>query len=632
MSGEQHAAIVSPDLPCLIPTFQAQEPDRRLKPRPDSADNIMSRHKLRKELNMLRKKLGELLIERGMITEEQLSEALQHQARTGRRLGTVLTELGYVSEDEMVDVVSDRLGIPRVTLNAMVIDPQVIQRLSVETARRYTLIPIFAIGNTLTLAMADPLNIIAIDEIKYQTGCDIKRAIASETEIRDAIEEYYSVADSLQEIVSTHSAQEAAAVDAVAASDSVDEADSPIIKLVNLIINKAIRDRASDVHIEPDEKSVRIRYRVSGVMREEASPPKSMQNEVISRIKIAANLDVSEKRLPQDGRFLINTESGPVDLRISTLPTIHGEKIVIRILDRRNLFLTLRQLGLEESLEQVWLDLINKPEGLILLSGPTSSGKTSTLYTSLQQINSVEKNIVTVEDPVEYSLPLINQVQINEKAGLNFPSTLRSILRQNPDVIMIGEIRDRETAQMAVRSALTGHLVFSTIHTNDAPSAITRLLDMGIEDYLVATALKGVLAQRLVRQNCPACTEEYLPSPAVLSRANLPPDIAATITFKRGAGCNQCKMTGFQNQVGIFELIRITPTISEMMLSGVSLGRIREQALQSGYQPLFDAGLDKVRSGTICLEELLKETSNIEDIPAVASADPVRFANADTPV
>ncbi len=576
---------------------------------------------------MIRKKLGELLIERGLVTQDQLDEALRQQRVSSERLGTLLVQLGYVSEDQLTDVVSERLGIPRVSLSAMVIDPQVIQRLPVETARRYSLIPIFVIGNTMTLAMADPLNIIAIDEIKYQTGLDVKRAIATESEIKEAIEEYYSVADSLQEIVSSHAAQELT-VGREAAVEINEEADSPIIRLVNLIVSKAIRDRASDVHIEPDEKSVRIRYRVSGVMREEASPPKSMQNEVISRIKIAANLDVSEKRLPQDGRFLMNTESGPVDLRVSTLPTIHGEKIVIRILDRRNLFMTLHQLGIEEQLEQEWMSLITKPEGLILISGPTSSGKTSTLYTTLQQINSVEKNIVTVEDPVEYSLPLVNQVQINEKAGLSFPSTLRSILRQNPDVIMIGEIRDRETAQMAVRSSLTGHLVFSTIHTNDAPSAVTRLLDMGIEDYLVATALKGVLAQRLVRVNCPNCAEIYTPSPGVLSRANISPELLSGMTFRRGVGCNQCKLTGFQYQVGIFELIRVTPTISEMILGGISINRIRDQAVHSGYVPLFEAGLAKVRAGLVCLEELLKETSHIEELPITEQAMQMGYSNA----
>lgn len=563
---------------------------------------------------MPRKKLGELLIDKGLITQEQLETALKRQQRTGERLGKILLDMNFLSEDDMVDVVSERLSIPRVTLSSMVIDPQVIQRVPVETARRYTLVPIFAIGNTLTLAMADPLNIIAVDEIKYQTGCDIKRAIASESEIKNAIEEYYSVADSLQEIVVSHAAEDAS-LGQVDTLEEMDEAESPIIKLVNLIITKAVRDRASDIHIEPDETSLRIRYRVSGVMREEAAPPKSMQNEVLSRIKISANLDVSEKRLPQDGRFALRFENRIVDLRVSTLPTIHGEKIVIRILDRQNLITNFEQLGFETDLTEAWEDVIHKTEGLVLISGPTSSGKTSTLYTTLQAINSVEKNIVTVEDPVEYSLPLIIQVQINEKAGLSFPSTLRSILRQNPDILMIGEIRDRETAQMAIRSALTGHLVFSTIHTNDAPSAITRLLDMGIEPYLVASAIKGVLAQRLVRTNCPHCLESYRPPEPLLLRAGLSREVTESTDFRRGAGCSHCKNTGFRGLVGIFEFIRISAQVAEMIMEGMSLNRVKQVARQHGYAPLFEAGLSKVRAGQLTLEELLKETSNIEEAP-----------------
>jgi type IV pilus assembly protein PilB len=553
-----------------------------------------------------------MLLEKGLITKARLEEALNRQRESGDRLGAVIVELGLVTEEQMIEVMSERLGVPRVTLSSMVIDPAVIQLISVETARRYTLIPVFSIGRTLTLAMADPLNIIAIEQIEYQTGLEIKRAIATDSEIKDAIEDYYSVADSLQEIVIRHEAEERDTV--IAVDEGVAEVgDSPIIKLVNLIVNKAIRDRASDIHIEPDETELRIRYRVNGVMREEASPPKSMQSEILTRIKVAANLDVSEKRIPQDGRFTIRADSGPVDLRVSTLPTIHGEKVVIRILDRRNLFLTFSQLGFDDMLVDRWQSLISKPEGLILISGPTSSGKTSTLYTTLQTVNSVDKNMVTVEDPVEYSLPLINQVQINEKAGLTFPSTLRSILRQNPDVIMIGEIRDRETAKMAVRSALTGHVVFSTIHTNDAPSAVTRLTDMGLEPYLLASALQGVMAQRLVRTNCSNCVEAYQPLPTTLERAGLSPEMAQSIEFKRGTGCNQCKTTGFQNQTGVFELLAVTPRVSDMIMKGASSHEIKTECARDGYVPLFDAGMEKVKAGSVCLEELLKETSFVDD-------------------
>ena len=562
-------------------------------------------------MTVTRKKIGDLLVEKGFITPDQLADALQEQVATGTRVGQILVSRGLITEDQLIDTVSERLAIPRVSLNSMVLDPKVVQLVQVDVARRYTLIPIFAIGNTLTLAMSDPLNIIAIDEIKYLTGREIKRAIATSTEIKNAIDQYYSVADSLHEIIGGESEPIDKARPVVTELHDR-ESDSPIIKMVNLIISKAVKDRASDIHIEPDEMAVRIRYRISGIMREEAASPKSVQNEMISRIKIASDLDVSEKRLPQDGRFMMRLDGAAIDLRVSTLPTIHGEKVVIRILDRRNLRLSFQQLGFGDRLQERWINIIRKPEGLILISGPTSSGKTSTLYATLQEVNSIEKNIITVEDPVEYSLPLINQIQINEKAGLTFPISLRSILRQNPDIIMIGEIRDRETAQISIRSALTGHLVFSTIHTNDAPSAISRLIDMDIENYLVAAAIKGVLAQRLVRLNCPNCTQPYRPADLILKRAGLE-ELADVIQFRHGTGCNQCRSTGFGKLTGVFELIEITPSMTELIMENASLNRIREEGRRYGYVPLFEAGLEKLVKGEICLEELLKETSNIED-------------------
>lgn len=561
---------------------------------------------------MTKKKLGDLLKERGYIDDSQLQVALDEQKSTGKRLGHILVEGGVITEEQLLEAISDRLSIPKVTLDAMVIDPAVVQRVPVEMARRYTLIPVFAIGNTLTLAMADPLNFIAIDEIKYHTGCEIKRAVATISEIKEAIHQYYSVADSLKEIIGGPRDGADPLLSDIRSSAESKETESPIIKLVDLIITKAVKDRASDIHIEPDENTLRVRYRVSGAMREEASPPKTMQRELISRIKIAADLDVSEKRLPQDGRFISWVDRSPVDLRVSTLPTIHGEKVVIRILDQRNLMHSFKELGFGESILEAWSNIIQKPEGLILLSGPTSSGKTSTLYATLQSINSIEKNIITVEDPVEYSLPLINQIQINEKAGLTFPTSLRAILRQNPDIVMIGEIRDSETAKMAIRSSLTGHLVFSTLHTNDAPSAITRLIDMGIENYMVVSALRGVMAQRLVRVNCPNCLKSYEPSEQILKRAGLL-NTNHGIKFSRGAGCTQCKGTGFKGQTGVFEYLEVTSEISEMILTGASLAAIRDAGRRTGYVPLFEAGLEKVAASMVCLEELLKETSNIED-------------------
>jgi len=576
---------------------------------------------------MIKKKLGDLLIEKGYITPEQLQAALKEQLSTGKRLGSTLVEKGLITDEQLTTTVSERLSIPKVSLSSMVIHPHVIQRVNVEMARRYTLIPIFYIGNTLTIAMADPLNIIAIDQVKYQTGCEIKRAIAAGSEIKASIEKYYSVADSLNEINNNTTPEKEDLSSVIILDSDSDEIETPIIKLVTMIISKAVNEKASDIHIEPDENTLRIRYRVNGVMREEAAPPKSIQNEVISRIKIMADLDVSEKRLPQDGRIISDIDGNLIDLRVSTLPTIHGEKIVLRVLDRRSLYLSFQQLGFNEKLQTEWLNIIRKPEGLILISGPTSSGKTSTLYTTLQDINSIEKNIITVEDPVEYSLPLINQIQINEKAGLTFPSSLRSILRQNPDILMIGEIRDIETARMAIRSSLTGHLVFSTIHTNDAPSTITRLVDMGIENYLVASAIKGVLSQRLVRVNCPDCLASYQPPEGLLERAGLL-HRAGEFNFRKGTGCSRCKGTGFKNLIGIFEFIKITPAISELIINNVSLNRIREIALQAGYVPLFDAGLEKLKTGEICLEELLRETSNIESAYERYPANEVELTNA----
>ena len=559
-----------------------------------------------------KKKIGDLLIEKGYITGQQLEEAVRKQAVSGRRLGEVLIDLGHITEEQLTDSISDRLGVPKISLTSMVLDPKVVQRVSVDLARRYTLIPVFAVGSTLTLAMADPLNVVAIEGIKYLTGCNIRRAVASPSEIKAAINEYYSIADSLLHIMDSGRDTESQTTAALPSADKV-ESESPVAKLVDLILSKAIQDRATDIHIEPEEARLRIRYRIDGIMREEAAPPKSMQSELVSRIKIAANLDVSEKRLPQDGRFMTELEGAIVDLRVSTLPTIHGEKVVIRLLDRRNLLLSFEQLGFNAKVEHFWKNVIRKPEGLILITGPTSSGKTSTLYTTLQEINSVEKNIITVEDPVEYSLTLINQIQINEKAGLTFPSTLRAMLRQNPDIIMIGEIRDSETARMAIRSALTGHLVFSTVHTNDAPSAVARLIDMGVERYLVASALKGILAQRLVRLNCPECLEDYRPSDGILKRAGLS-ELADTMSFRRGAGCPQCRNTGLKGLTGIFEYVEITPLIADQIIADVSLNVIREEARRGGYVPLFEMGLEKLTSGQVCLEELLKETSNLENM------------------
>ncbi len=561
---------------------------------------------------MPRKKIGNILIEKGLISQGDLVSALEEQRKTGRKIGQVLVEKELISEDQLLDTLSERLKIPRLSLESLVIDPKIISHIPVEVARRYTLIPVFKLGNSLTVAMADPLNIIAIDELKYMTKCDIRRVVGSHSDINSAIDQYYSVADSLSGVIGAYPDELSKQAETKEAF-SAEEQDTPVVKLVNLIINQAVKDRASDIHIEPDEDQLRIRYRVNGMMREEVSPPKNLQPEIVSRIKVAANLDVSEKRLPQDGRMTVRVDNHDIDLRISTLPTIHGEKVVIRILDRRILNIGLESLGFSKDLLEQWKNLIRLKEGLIIISGPTSSGKTTTLYSILQEINSIEKNIITVEDPVEYSLPLINQVQTNEKAGLTFAASLRSILRQNPDILMIGEIRDGETAGMAVRSALTGHLVLSTIHTNDAPSSVNRLIDMGIEKYLVASALKGILAQRLVRMNCPDCSEKYRPQDIHMKMAGLE-NSADDFQFLRGVGCNKCRMTGYKGLTGIFELIKIDDVIIEMIIEGASDVQIRNYVTQKGYHPMFDIGLEKVKSGQVCLEELLRVITIRENI------------------
>jgi type IV pilus assembly protein PilB len=561
---------------------------------------------------MVRKKIGDILIEKGLVSAGQLESALEEQRKSGGKLGEILVEKSLITEEQLVEAVSERLNISKISISSLVIDRKVIAVVPVEIARRYGLIPVFRLGNVLTIAMADPLNIIAVDEIKYLTKCEVRRVIALQSEINNAIDQYYSVANSMHEVIGTIPKAEIDQADiSLSPLPSDSESESPVIKLVDLIISRAIKEKSSDIHIEPYEDDLRIRYRVNGVMKEEAEPPKSLQHELVSRIKVKANMDVSEKRLPQDGRFTFKVDGFDIDLRVSTLPTIHGEKIVIRILDKRVLKIGLDELGFTAELLDMWRELIRKKEGLILITGPTSSGKSTTLYSSLQEINSPEKNIITVEDPVEYSLPMINQVQTNEKAGLTFASLLRSILRQNPDIVMIGEIRDTETARMAVRSALTGHLVFSTLHTNDAPNSLTRLLDMGLEKFQVAAALKGVLAQRLLRTNCPSCIEEYQPDDVQLRMIN-PNDLPKNMVFKRGTGCSNCRMNGYAGQTGLYELININSAMTESILSDSNETQLKSCAERYGYRPIFQAGLEKVKSGIVSLEELLRVISIVE--------------------
>ncbi len=562
------------------------------------------------------KRIGDLLVERGLITKEQLAAALQKQTAAGKKLGQVLIDEGLITEDDLIDVISSRLGIPKISLESLVIDPTIVELVPLSVARKHQLIPIFRIGSSLTVAMVDPLDIIALDELKYITNLKIKRVIATASTISEAIEQYYSVKDSMAEVIRDMEDEDIGPVDLKQAeleAEAAAQSEAPLIKLVNLLIIQAVKEKASDIHIEPDEDKLRVRYRINGILKEETSPPKNLHAGIISRLKVMGQMDVSEKRLPQDGRFTAKVGKVDVDVRASTLPTIHGEKAVLRVLDKRNLLIGMKNLGFDDRTHENYESVIRKPEGLVLITGPTGSGKTTTLYATLEEIKTVEKNIITLEDPVEYSLPLINQVQINEKSGLTFASALRSILRQNPDIIMVGEIRDSETAHMAVRSALTGHLVFSTLHTNDAASAIARLLDMGVEPYLLSTCLLGVLAQRLVRTICNSCkTEDEIPE-AVTALL----DIGSNNKMFTGKGCEDCGKTGYKGRTGIYEFLKMDDSMREMILSGSSSASLKNASRSRGMLTLWDQALAKGLDGITTYREILRVTRKEEAMEKV---------------
>ncbi len=569
------------------------------------------------------KRIGDLLVERGLLTTNQLQAVLEEQTRTGLRLGQILLTKGLISESDLVDVIHERLGIPKLSLENIVIDPNVIELVPLSIAKKHGLIPVFRIGSTLTIAMSDPLDIIALDELKYVTKLKLNRAVASGESIARAIDQYYSLRESMAEVIKDIGDEAVPGSNELAATISEAEgaaSEAPLIKLVNLLIVQAIKERSSDIHIEPEESRLRVRYRINGLLKDQQAPPRNLHASMVSRIKVMAHMDVSEKRVPQDGRFVVKVGSADIDVRASTLPTIHGEKVVLRILDRRNLLIGLNNLGFDQLTQRDFEECIRKPEGLILITGPTGSGKTTSLYAALNEIKSIEKNIITIEDPVEYSLALINQVQINEKAGLTFASALRSILRQNPDVIMVGEIRDAETAQMAVRAALTGHLVLSTIHTNDAAGAVARLLDMGVDDYLVASCLLGILAQRLVRTICPACkTQDTIP-PSVLEA--LGSDLRGhEQDFRTGAGCEECGNTGYQGRIGVYEYLRVSNRIRDMILANTSSAAIKQAAQAAGMRTMREQVIAKGIQGITTYREIVRVTQQDEQPLMVSHAD-----------
>jgi len=567
-----------------------------------------------------KKRIGELFLEKKLVTQKQLEEALKIQKKTGERVGDILIRQEIITEDDFLSVISEKLSIPKVNVDNLVIAPEVIRRVPVELAKKHRLIPILQLGSALTIAMVDPLDLIAVEELKYHTGLEVNRVIAAPSQIQKAISDYYTVQDSVAEVVREMGfsgddfSKELAEVSKSAGEVAEAADDAPIIRLVNLLLTQGIRDSASDIHIEPEETQLRVRFRIHGLMREAANPPKDLAPAIVSRIKIMANMDVSEKRLPQDGRFTYRVEKHEVDFRVSTLPTIFGEKIVLRILDKSSLAIHLEKAGMSSSQLERLRAAMKKPEGFILVTGPTGSGKTSTLYGILRELNSVEKNIITVEDPVEYHIPFISQVQTNEKAGLFFANALRSILRQDPDIIMVGEIRDRETAEIAVRSALTGHLVFSTLHANDAPSTVARLLDMGVEAYLLAASLVTVVAQRLVRQICPACREKVR-VPETLRKELWIDNPKAE--FFRGAGCRECKQSGFSGRLGLFEMLVVNDSIRELVAARASTAAILAEARKQGMKLLRQDGAEKVLAGLTTVEEVLRVTSagDFADIP-----------------
>ena len=544
----------------------------------------------------IKKSLGESLVEEGVITEDQYSQAQAEEARTGKRLRTVLVKMGFMAEEDLVSFLSDKLSIPRIELSNYLLDPKIVELVPEALARKYELIPVLKIGDRLTCAMVDPWNVFALDEIRAKTNLTIEPAVSTQDEIKKALNEYYGAKGSMQDLIKS--------MDVKKVQGTVEE--PIVIRMVNLIIMTAIKDGASDIHIEPEEDSLVIRIRVDGMLHEITSPPKHLQSAIISRIKIMANLDIAERRMPQDGRFSIKTEGKDVDVRVSCMPTIYGENVVLRLLNVASALLPLKDLGFAEQVLEIYEKLIIRPHGIILVTGPTGSGKTTTLYGSLNKINTIEKNIITIEDPVEYKLSGIRQTQVNSKVDLTFANGLRSILRQDPDVVMVGEIRDPETAEIAIQAALTGHLVLSTLHTNDAPTALTRLIDMKVEPFLASSSIIGILAQRLVRKICQGCKEKYTPTKEALKDIGL--KAGEELSFYKGKGCSKCLNTGYKGRIGIYELLVPDDKIRNAIVSKAPAEDIKKLAVSSGMITLMEDGIAKLKQGITTVEEILRVT------------------------
>jgi type IV pilus assembly protein PilB len=555
-------------------------------------------------LHRNRKSLGDILVESGKITKKQLEYAIDLQKKRGNKLGKILVEEGIVSEDDIIEILEYQLDIPHIKFDKYFIDSKVVGILPETIARKYNIIPINKTGMLLTVAMSDPLNIFAIDEIKLVSGMDVQPAIASESDIKNAIEYYYgkqTAEKAIEDFKKEYDIEDNIALD----KELIEQVNNaPVVRFVNSIIEQAVANRASDIHIEPGERKLRIRFRVDGDLIEIMSTSMQTHGAVVARIKIMSNLDIAERRLPQDGRVELEAAGKNLDLRISIIPTVYGEKVVIRILDRENFLMTKKQLGFNEKNIEKYEKLLKAPCGIILVAGPTGSGKTTTLYAALREINRPEINIITLEDPVEYRLDGINQIQVNPKIGLNFANGLRAILRQDPNVIMIGEIRDEETANLAVRAAITGHLVLSTLHTNDATSSVIRLLDMGIEPYLVASAIVGVIAQRLVRKICPECRSAYKASTQELKILGLTTE--SELVLYRGKGCSTCNGTGYYGRTAVNEIMVVTRKLRELIAQISTTDRLQELSKQQGMQTLKENCAEMVINGITTVEEMLK--------------------------
>ncbi len=553
----------------------------------------------------------ELLIESGMLTQEQIDQGWQKVADSGGKLDILdaLKEMKFIDEKELLSILAQQYGLETIDLNEYQIPPEVIESMTSEVVKEYKIIPVMKHENTITVAISDPSDIETIDALRFRLKCDIEAVVASKEEIAKLTAHYYgTVGESVDSFLQGMEGGDLETQVAGAVSEDAVDEEAPIIKLVSLIIIEAFKKRASDIHLEPFEKCYRIRYRIDGALREMESPPKYLQPNITSRLKIMARLDISEKRVPQDGRIQLKVEGKDIDLRVSTIPTTHGESIVMRILDKSSIQLDIPKLGFYSDDGELVNKILGMPDGVFLVTGPTGSGKTTSLYAFLNTINTPNRKIITVEDPVEYQLSGINQVQVNPIIKFTFAAALRAMLRQAPNIIMVGEIRDLETAEVAVNAALTGHLVFSTLHTNDAPGAVTRLIDMGVKPFLVASSVRAIMAQRLVRRNCKNCIAPYVPDAEELQLMDLSEDFVKSSTLMKGRGCNECGGSGYRGRVGIYEIFMVTEEIQNLIYKKVSSSVIREAARKLGMRTLREDGLRKAAAGTTTLAEVLANT------------------------